>query len=213
MFRTALLSVILAAAAYGASAWLTHDFQVWTAEGARRMEVALQPIAAPAVRIDGPGLVLQPLSYILADGHSITLLDFVYTRCRTVCTALGSAFQQIQATLQADGRTDAAAQRVRLVSISFDAQYDNPQILQAYAARLGAAPPLWRFVRVPDVGESQRLLAALQVVVVPDGRGEFEHNAALLVIDQHGRLVRVFDYAESQLAIDYARHMAGRIAP
>ena len=213
MFRTALLSVILAAAAYGASAWLTHDFQVWTAEGARRLEVALQPIAAPAVRIDGPGLALQPLSHILADGHSITLLDFVYTRCRTVCTVLGSVFQQIQGTLQADGKTDAAAQRVKLVSISFDEQYDSPQILEAYATRLGADPLLWRFLRVPDSRESRQLLAALQVVVVPDGRGDFEHNAALLVIDQHGRLVRVFDYAESQLAIDYARDVAGHIAP
>lgn len=213
MLRTAVLSVILAAAAHGAAAWLTHDFQIWTAEGARRMEVVLQPIATPAVRIDGPGLGLQPLSHILADGHAITLLDFVYTRCRTVCTALGSVFQQMQGMLQADSRANPAAQRVRLVSISFDQQYDNPQILQAYAARLGADPLVWRFLRVPDAAESRRLLAALQVVVVPDGRGDFEHNAALLVIDQHGRLVRVFDYAESQLAIDFARDMAGRIAP
>ena len=213
MFRTALLSVIVATAAYGAAAWLTHDFQVWTAEGARRLEVALQPIPSPAVHIDGPGLVLQPLSHILADGRSITLLDFVYTRCRTVCTALGSVFQQMQVTLKADGRTDAAAQHVKLVSISFDEQYDSPQILQAYAARLGADPMLWRFLRVPGTEESRKLLAAWQVVVVPDGRGDFEHNAALLVIDQHGRLVRVFDYAESQLAINYARDMARRIAP
>ena len=213
MFRTALLSVILATAGYGASAWLTHDFQVWTAEGARRLEVALLPIAVPAVRIDGPGLVLQPLSHILADGQSVTLMDFVYTRCRTVCTALGSVFQQMQVTLQADGRTDAAARRVRLVSISFDEQYDSPQILHAYAVRLGADPLVWRFLRVPDAGESRRLLAALQVVVVPAGRGDFEHNAALLVIDQRGRLVRVFDYADAQLAIDFARDIAGRIAP
>ena len=46
--RSALLSALLALAAYAGSAWLTHDFQVWTAEGARRLEVALQPIAAPA---------------------------------------------------------------------------------------------------------------------------------------------------------------------
>lgn len=213
MFRTAILSLMLALAAYGCSAWLTHDFQVWTAEGARRLEVALQPIPTPAVRIDGAGLAAQPLSQILADGRSITLLDFVYTRCRTVCTTLGSVFQQMQATLQTDRRSDAAAMRVKLASISFDEQYDDPRILQAYAARLGADPLLWRFMRVPDTRESERLRADFQVVVVADGRGNFEHNSALLVVDQHGRLVRVFDYAESQLAIDYARDLASRIAP
>jgi protein SCO1/2 len=213
MFRTALLSAMLAVAAYACSAWLTHDFQVWTAEGARRLEVALQPIAAPVVQIDGPGLTGQPLSRFLADGHSVTLVDFVYTRCQTVCRALGTVYQQMQATLLAASKSGAPAQRVKLLSISFDGQHDNPQVLQTYAARLSADPLLWRFVRVPDAKETQRLLADFQVVVVPDGRGDFEHNAALLVVDQNGLLVRIFDYTEQQLALDYARHLASGISP
>ncbi len=213
MFRTALLSALLAVAAYAGSAWLTHDFQVWTAEGARRLEVALQPIAAPAVKIDGPKMPAQLLPQLLADGQSVTLLDFVYTRCQTVCLALGSTYQQMQATLQAAGPGDAAAQRVKLLSISFDGTHDDPRILQAYAAQLSADPQLWRFVRVPDAKETRRLLADFQVVVVPDGRGDFEHNAALLVIDQRGRLVRIFDYAEQQLALDYARYLARGVSP
>jgi protein SCO1 len=213
MLRTALLSICLALAGYGSAAWLTHDFQVWTAEGARRLEVALAPVAAPVVAIDGPGITRQPLPQGLADGQSVTLLNFVYTRCETVCLALGSVYQQMQATLQTAGKTDASAKQVRLLSISFDGEHDSPQRLQAYAARLGADAAVWRFARVPDAQESQRLLAAFQVVVVPDGRGDFEHNAALLVLDQRGRLVRIFDVAEQQLALDYARYLAGRSEP
>ncbi len=213
MLRTALLSASLAMAGYACSAWLTHDFQVWTAEGARRLEVALQPIAAPAVKIEGPSLDPQPLSQFLADGQSVTLVDFIYTRCQTVCLALGSVYQQMQMTLQAASKTDVSARRVKLLSISFDGQHDKPQVLRAYAARLGADPLMWRFVRVPDPKEAQRLLADFQVVVVPDGRGDFEHNAALLVVDQRGRLVRIFDYAEQQLALDYARYLASGVSP
>lgn len=213
MFRTALLSTLLAAAAYFCSAWLTHDFQVWTAEGARRLDVALQPIPSPPVQIDGPGLAAQPLSQFLADGKTVTVLDFVYTRCQTVCLALGSVYQQMQAQLQAADPGDVAAKRVRLLSISFDGAHDTPAMLQAYAARLSAETQHWRFVRVPDAAENQRLLNAFQVVVVPDGRGDFEHNAALLVVDQHGRLVRIFDYTEPQLALDYARYLAGGASP
>ena len=43
---------------------------------------------------------------------------------------------------------------------------------------------------------------------MPDGRGDYEHNAALLVLDAQGRLVRVFDISEQDLALNYARHLA-----
>lgn len=207
MFRTALLSALLAAAGYAAAAWLTHDFQVWTAEGARRLEVALRPVPAPAITIDGPGIAAQPLSQLLADGQSVTLVDFVYTRCQTVCLAMGSSFQQMQQTLLQRGGG------VKLLSISFDGPYDTPGVLQAYAAKLSANPALWRFVRSPDPQGTERLLADFQVVVVPNGRGDFEHNAAFLVIDPKGRLVRIFDYAEQQLALDYALHLADTASP
>ena len=213
MLRTALLSICLALAGYGSAAWLTHDFQVWTAEGARRLDVTLAPVATPVVQIDGPGMARRPLAQWLADGQSVTLLNFVYTRCETVCLALGSVYQQLQATLQAARKTDASAHQVRLLSISFDGQHDSPQRLQDYAARLGADAAVWRFARVPDAQENRHLLAAFQVVVVPDGRGDFEHNAALLVVDQRGRLMRIFDVAEQQLALDYARYLAGRSEP
>jgi len=207
MFRTALLSAMLALAGYAAAAWLTHDFQVWTAEGARRLEVALQPVPSPAVEVDGPGTAPQALSLVLADGQSVTLVDFVYTRCQTVCLAMGSSFQQMQRALQERGG------KVKLLSISFDGGHDTPDVLRAYATRLSADPALWQFVRARDLQGTQRLLADFQVVVVPDGRGDFEHNAAFLVIDQQGRLVRIFDYAEQQLALDYAQHLAGAAAP
>jgi protein SCO1/2 len=207
MFRTALLSAMLALAGYAAAAWLTHDFQVWTAEGARRLEVALQPVPSPAVEVDGPGTAPQALSLVLADGQSVTLVDFVYTRCQTVCLAMGSSFQQMQRALQERGG------KVKLLSISFDGGHDTPDVLRAYATRLSADPALWQFVRARDLQGTQRLLADFQVVVVPDGRGDFEHNAAFLVVDQQGRLVRIFDYAEQQLALDYAQHLAGAAAP
>ena len=211
MLRTALLACLLALAGYASAAWLTHDFQIWTAEGARRLEVAQHPVPVPPVTVDGPGMAAQPLPALLAQGGGVTLVDFIYTRCQTVCLSLGSSFQQLQAALQADR---AAGQRanVRLLSISFDGAHDHPAALRAYAQGLRADPALWRFVRVPDAAQEQALLRRLGVVVVPDGRGDYEHNAALLVFDARGRMVRVFDVAEQQLALDYARYLA-RSAP
>lgn len=205
MLRTVLASIALALTGYAGAAWLTHDFQAWTAEGGRRLEVALAPVAAPAVAIDGPGLPAQPLPQLLADGRSVTVVDFFYTRCETVCLSLGSTFQQLQAALQAETEPSG----VRLLSVSFDPR-DTTADLRAYAARLKADPRHWRFVRGANDAQTRALLQAFQVVVVPAGRGDFEHNAALLVVDQRGRLVRVFDIAERELALNYARHLAGR---
>jgi protein SCO1/2 len=211
MLRTAVLSLLLALCGYAAADWLTHGFQVWTDEGARRLEVALHPVDAPRVAVDGPGVAAPDLPALLAQGGGVTIADFIYTRCQSVCLSLGSSFQQLQAALQADR---AAGQRanVRLLSISFDGARDHPAALRAYAQGLRADPALWRFVRVPDAAQEQALLGHLGVVVVPDGRGDYEHNAALLVFDARGRMVRVFDIAEQQLALDYARHLA-RSAP
>ena len=211
MLRTAVLSLLLALCGYAAADWLTHGFQVWTDEGARRLEVALQPVDAPRVAVDGPGVAAPDLPALLAQGGGVTIADFIYTRCQSVCLSLGSSFQQLQAALQAD-RAAGQGANVRLLSISFDGAHDHPAALRAYAHGLQADPALWRFVRVPDAAQEQALLRRLGVVVVPDGRGDYEHNAALLVFDARGRMVRVFDVAEQQLALDYARHLA-RSAP
>lgn len=207
MIRTALLCAALALGGYASAAWLTHDFQAWTAEGARRLDVALAPVPTPAVPVEGPDIAPQPLPHLLADGQSVTVVDFFYTRCQTVCLSLGGVFQQMQAALQAAGDSDTAAARVRLLSISFDERDSTPD-LRTYAARLHADPHRWRFASVPNADGRKGLLAGFQVTVVPDGRGDFEHNAALLVIDRQGRLVRIFDPAQHQLALDYARHLA-----
>ena len=105
------------------------------------------------------------------------------------------------------------AAKLRLLSISFDPEYDQREVLAAYAAGMRADPRIWRFARVVDPGNDtagRRLLAHYQVTVIPDGFGGFEHNAALLVVDAAGRLVRVFDYTELDAALAFARALAAR---
>ena len=213
MFKTAVASAFLAFTAYACAAWLTHDFQVWTAEGARRLEVALLPVATPAVQVQAPSGPSKPLRRLLADEQTVTIVDFIYTRCQTVCLALGSTYQQIQSSLQSARAAGAAQSRVQLLSVSFDSQRDDQPALTDYAARMNADAAVWRLVRVPDPKDLARLLADFQVVVVDSSQGDFEHNAALLVVDSHGRLVRIFDYADHQLALDYARYLAAASSP
>lgn len=216
MLRTALACLCFAALSYAAAHALTHDFQVWTAEGARRLEVALHPVAAPPVALSTSSASLTPsepaasaqrLDRVLADGRSATIVDFIYTRCTSVCLSLGSSFQQLQqAILAADG--SPTHRPVQLLSISFDPAHDKPQTLQRYAAALHADLRIWRFTAPRNTDDLTQLLGAYQVTVIADGLGGFEHNAALLVVNPQGRLVRIFDYAETDTALAYARSIA-----
>ena len=53
MLRTALLSLILALLGWLGASWITEDFQVWTAEGGRRLAVAQRPVPVPAATLLG----------------------------------------------------------------------------------------------------------------------------------------------------------------
>lgn len=206
MFRTALACICFALAGWGAISGLTHGLRVWTDEGARRLQVALNPVTVPDVAVDGPGLQARQLPALLQDGH-VTVANFIYTHCLTICLSLGTAFQQTQADLQ-QGADAPGNEGVRLLSLSFDGGRDDPAALSGYGQRFGADPAWWQLARVPDAGQEQALLRRLGVVVVPDGRGDYEHNAALLVFNTDGKLVRIFDMEERVLALNYARHLA-----
>jgi len=208
MLRTIIASIFVVFTGWGTASWITHDFQIWTEEGARRLAVTLQPVDLPPTLVEGPTLARTELSTLLNQGNNVTIANFIYTRCQAVCLSLGSIFQQMQSALLSDANNKAA--NVRLLSISFDREQDDLPTLQTYANNLGAKPELWYFIRVLQAKQEQILLQKLGVVVIPDGHGDYEHNAALLVFDGNGRMVRIFDIEEYQLALDYALHLANK---
>jgi protein SCO1/2 len=205
MLRTASLSLVLALLGWASASWLTEDFQVWTAEGARRLSVIERPVLAPAAVLAGPGFTEPSLPAWLTSTGEVTIVAFFYTRCATVCTALGSGFQQLQQAIAA-----SPGDGVRLLTISFDPVHDDVAHLQQYALQWRADPHRWRVATVPDARQLQRLLDAFQVVVVADGLGGYEHNAALLIVDERGRLVRIFDDTDRDAALAYARAIVRR---
>ena len=196
MWRTSLACAALASTAWLCASSLTEGFEVWTTEGARRLQVAKAPVAAPHAVLVGAGLDGMTLHNVLTQPQRVTVASFMYTRCPSVCLTLGSNLQQLQAVPGSD---------LQLLSISFDPTHDGTEQLRRHAELWRADARYWRMASVPDAAQLQRLLEAWQVVVIDDGRGGYEHNAALLVIDRHGRLVRIFDAADVAGALDFAR--------
>ncbi|MFO1349844.1 MAG: SCO family protein [Gammaproteobacteria bacterium] len=168
--------------------WLATDGgRAFTSEQARRLQVERGPLTLPVVALeDQSGHGLRFTDY----AGQIVLVDFIYTRCPALCTVLGSRFQQLQRALTNNGK----AGKVALLSVSFDPDHDNPAALTGYAGRYGADGRRWRIARIGDSHALTRILKTFGVVVIPDGFGGFQHNAAIHVLDRQGRLARILDY-------------------
>jgi protein SCO1/2 len=201
-----LLACIATLATIGATAsWMTRGFSTWTYEDVRVQRAAEGSLRAPPVLLRHPrGGRLQPWPPAgdAPDGPRVYVVDFVFTRCPTICLALGTAFQQMQRRLQQE------AAGVQLLSISFDIARDSDADLAAYARRHGADPSVWQVAAPVDAVQKDELLRSLGVVAVPDGTGGFVHNAALHVVDHDGRLRGLHALADWEQALAQARRLA-----
>jgi len=185
--RTALASVVICATGGGLLFVGTNGFRAFTTEQARRLGVATHPRSLPVVALDDQ----YGRSFTLASYRGEPLaVDFVYTQCVTLCTRLSASFQRLDRAERA--RAMSGNSRLRLVTISFDPR-DTPEHLRSYASRYQADGSDWRFARVHDARELPALLSAFGITVIPDGRGDFQHNAALHLLNADGRLSRVLD--------------------
>lgn len=180
-----LLAVVLAAG-IGALDWETEGFRVATSAGARQLDIGRRPRPLPDVRLfDQDGRAFSLSAY---RGRPV-LVDFIYTRCPTLCSVLGDDFQHV---LERSG-DPAAGSQIDLLSISFDLQNDDREALQLYGERFGAKAPRWRIAAPADARGLAMLLQSFGVVVIPDGLGGFIHDGAVYLVDAKGRLARILD--------------------
>lgn len=184
--RRMIASALVTLAGAGALGWATDSFHAYTTETARREQVLRQPRPLPHIALEDQ----DGRPFRLQDYHGrLVAVEFIYTRCETLCRVLGAAFKQIRDQLPPD-------KDVALVSVSFDPRRDEPPALKRYARAHGADGEQWRVARPRSETDLGPLLAAFGVVVIPDGMGEFEHNAAIHLLDREGRLVQISDIGE-----------------
>jgi len=80
----------------------------------------------------------QPLPALL-DTNRPVMLNFIFTTCTAICPAMSATFSNVQAQLGSD------SDKVLMISVSIDPEYDTPEALSAYAQRFDAGPQ-WQFL-------------------------------------------------------------------
>jgi protein SCO1 len=128
-------------------------------------------------------------SFMLLRNHRF-VLTFIYTRCPLpdFCPLMDKHFADIQRQV---AKTPALAD-VRLVSVTLDPEFDTPAVLEQHAKAIGADLRLWTFL----TGDRDEVLAFAKrfgVITEPgDASAPVVHNLRTAVIDQDGRMAKVY---------------------
>lgn len=105
------------------------------APGYQRSVASYLVPAVTMINQDGQRIALAEL----LDADNPVMLNFIFTSCTAICPAMSAIFASVQNRLGTD------SERLRMVSISIDPEYDTPEMLSAYASRFDAGPQ-WEFL-------------------------------------------------------------------
>ena len=156
--------------------------------------------ALPVVKVAADGALLD------SDGKSlnlrdlthgrVTVLSFIYTRCAATkaCPYATSVLGQLH-LVSAEDKT--LARNMRLVSMSFDPEYDTPQRLAAYSEYAEKSGCEWRFVTAKSRADLDAILDAYGQAVdkrpnPADPQGPLYHTLRIFLIDRNGRIRNIY---------------------
>jgi protein SCO1/2 len=119
------------------------------------------------------------------------VLTFIYTQCPlpTYCPLMDQNF----ATIQRSAAEDPVLRgKIRLVSVSFDPDFDTPAMLRAHATRRKADPSVWTFL-TGDRATVERFAARFGVSVVRTAAPrDITHNLRTAIIGLEGRILKLY---------------------
>jgi cytochrome oxidase Cu insertion factor (SCO1/SenC/PrrC family) len=128
----------------------------------------------------------------------ITVLSFIYTRCAApkACPYATGVLGQLH---DLSAKDETLAKNMRLVSISFDPEYDTPQRLGAYSenVREEKSGCEWRFATAKSRAELEPILAAYDQAVdkranPADPQGPLYHTVRVFLIDRENRIRNIY---------------------
>lgn len=170
----------------------TDGFSGFTYESLRRSAIEAEAVPLSDWRLENASG--EAISLAVFD-EEVLLIDFVYTRCPTVCRALGSRYQQLQRIIDREG-----LENTRLLSISIDPEFDTPKRLARYRRAHGGETSSWTVARPADKTTLERLLAETGLRVISDPVWGFAHSDAIHVV-VNGTLKRIKAYDSAALEL------------
>lgn len=130
----------------------------------------------------------------------INVVDFIFTRCGGPCPMMAKSMGELYSAF-------ARENKVQLVSITCDPDYDSLQVLQKYADELGIQDQRWVFVR----GEKVEMQKLYEQGFKLAGELPYDHSTKLILVDDQGWIRGYYDY-DDPIAMDLLKkHIAALV--
>ncbi|MDD3447933.1 MAG: cytochrome c peroxidase [Gammaproteobacteria bacterium] len=135
----------------------------------------------------------------LFDGRYV-LLSFIYSHCSDTngCPLATAVLHRMQKLMAEDPQL---AENLRLVSLSFDPEFDTPEAMELYGAAFRDGPGDWRFLTTASQRQLDPLLTAYGQPVIRDldaeGRplSSFSHILRVFLVDRERRIRNIYSVA------------------
>jgi len=169
-----------------------HDYDA-PAPGSYNLPIV--KIASDGELLDSNGKLLRLRD--LTHGR-VTVLSFIYTRCAApnACPYATSVMSQLH-RISLEDKT--LATNMRLVSMSFDPEYDTPEHLAEYAESMRdeKAGCEWHFATAKSRPELEPILSGYGQTVdkrqnAADPQGPLYHILRVFLIDREGRIRNIY---------------------
>jgi cytochrome c peroxidase len=147
---------------------------------------------------DGSETTLHKLMGNEATSKNLVLLSFIYTTCSDIngCPLATAVFHRLKNRLK---KMPDLADRVRLITLSFNPEHDTPERMKAFGAELQGNGVEWLFLTPRSEKDLQPILKNYQQTVekVYDSKGNFtntfNHNLRVYLIDQHKQVRNIYN--------------------
>lgn len=131
-------------------------------------------------------------TYTFSEGKGkVRLVEFMFTNCPDICPATTYNMSKLQDQLKEKG---LFGDKVEFVSITFDPDFDTPEVLQQYADKFKADQSGWKFLR-GDAQAIEKVTKDFGIAVMKQPDGSFAHTARMFLVDEDGNMRRAYGMA------------------
>lgn len=122
---------------------------------------------------------------------NVVALTFIFTRCPVpeYCPAMMRNFSSVEEALKAD---PGAPSNFKLLTVSFDSDFDTPEVMKAYGKSFGQNSQNWNMLSSPRTEEVRSLGESVGLMFGKSDSEIYSHNLRTVVLDAQGRIRKIF---------------------
>lgn len=113
----------------------------------------------------------------------VWVCNFVFTRCPGPCPMMTSRMLELQQALKG-----AKDDRVRLITVTVDPEYDTPEILKEYAEGTRADPERWSFLTGEYDKIEEFVVGGMLQPLAEEPDGLPAHSTRFVIVDPDGKI-------------------------